>query len=215
MLICVIMSSDPGYDAICKAKNQAESGNPEGAVKTLEDYLITDPHNTKVRLQLANVIFYNLDDIGYGKMQLDAILDLEPDNTDAMKAFVTVMSKYKKYNDETEKMFEKLLDLSPSAELYSMYAFFLRKQIVDFEKSAEYYRKAIELSPGKYEYHQNYAVLLLNDLRDYPTAKTELEILMDLKPGDLNIRKNYDKLMKKKFDKNGNPKKPLFGFSHR
>lgn len=209
------MSSDPGYDAICKAKNQAESGNPEGAVNTLENYLKTDPHNVKVRLLLANVIFYNLDDVEYGKLQLDAILDLEPDNVDAMKAYVTVMQKYKKYNDETEAMFERLLEIAPSAELYSMYASFLRKQIVDFEKSAEYYKKAIELSPNKYEYHQNYAVLLLNDLRDYQTAKTELEILMDMKPGDINIRKNYDKLMNKKFDKNGNLKKPLFKISRR
>lgn len=209
------MSSDPGYDVICKAKNQAGSGNPEGAISTLENYLVTDPHNTKVRLQLANVIFYNTDNVDYGKLQLDAILDLEPDNIDAMKAFVTVMQKYKKYNDETEAMFERLIDISPSADLYGMYASFLRKQIVDFEKSATYYRKAIGMAPDRYEFHQNYAVLLLNDLRDYQTAKSELEILMDMKPGDMNIRKNYDKLMKKKFDKDGNLKKPLFKISHR
>ena len=68
------------------------------------------------------------------------------------------------------------------------------------------------MEPNRYEFHQNYSVLLLNDLRDYVKAKEELEILLELKPNDLMAKKNYDLLMKKKFDKNGNPiKKRGFG----
>ncbi|MGN0137390.1 MAG: hypothetical protein ACI381_02115, partial [Candidatus Methanomethylophilaceae archaeon] len=67
-----------------------------------------------------------------------------------------------------------------------------------------YYEKAIAMEPNRYEFHQNYSVLLLNDLRDYVKAKEELEILLELKPNDLMAKKNYDLLMKKKFDKNGN-----------
>jgi hypothetical protein len=44
------MTSDPEYEATSRAKRQYDSGNPAGAVKTLEDYLKTDPHNCKVRL---------------------------------------------------------------------------------------------------------------------------------------------------------------------
>lgn len=209
------MTSDPAYEAICKAKRQAESDNVDGALKTLEDYLATDPHNVKPRLQLANILFYHTKDIGYGKMQFDIIFDLEPDNVEAMKAFVTVAAWYKKYNDETDAVFQRLLSIEPSADLYNMYAVFLRKQIVDFEKSAEYYEKAIAVDPTRYEFHQNYAVLLLNDLRDYEKAKSELEILMDMKPGDIKIKQNYDKLMKSKFDKNGNVKKKRFSLSRR
>ena len=209
------MTSDPAYEAICKAKRQAESANVEGALKTLEDYLATDPHNVKPRLQLANIIFYHLKDVGYGKMQLDIILDLEPDNVEAMKAFVTVMSQYKKYNDETDAMFAKLLEKEPSSEMYNMYAVFLRKQICDFERSAQYYEKAIAMNPGCYDYHLNYAVLLLNDIRDYVKAKEELELLLEMRPGEIKIQQNYDRLMKSKFDKNGNVKKKRFSFSHR
>lgn len=209
------MTSDPAYEAICKAKRQAESNNVGGAVKTLEDYLETDPHNVKPRLQLANIIFYHVKDVGYGKMQLDIILDLEPDNVDAMKAFVTVMSQYKKYNDETDAMFARLLEIDPSADLYNTYATFLRKQILDFPRAAEYYEKAIAIDSSRYEYHQNYAILLLNDLRDYVKAKEELEILLDMKPGDIKIKQNYDKLLKSKFDKNGNVKKKRFSISRR
>ena len=182
--------SDAAYEAMSKAKRQAESGNPQGAVDTLETYLRTDPHNTKPRLLLA-----------------DIILDLEPDNLDALKAAVTVLSKHKKYNKETDEKFHRILELEPSAEMYNQYARFLRHQITDFQRSREYYEKAIAMDPQNYDYHLNYTVLLLNDVRDYVKAKEELEYLMSVKPGDLNLRKNYDKLMKEKFDKDGNLKK--------
>ncbi len=208
----VAMTADPEYEALSKAKRQNESGNPQGAVNTLEDYLKTDPHNCKVRLQLANYILYGLKDFDYGMMQLNVILDLEPGNIDALLAQVSVTSKYKKYNKETNEKFLKLIEANPSADVYNAYARFLRNQMLDFKKSAEFYEKAIALEPERYEFHQNYTALLLNDIRDYQKAKEELEILMELKPGDANIKKNYDRLMKDKFDKNGKPKKERLGF---
>ena len=184
--------TDAAYEAMSKAKRQAESGNPQGAVDTLEAYLATDPHNTKPRLLLADIIIHKLEDMKYGMMQLDIILDLEPDNTDALKALITVLSKDKKNNKETDERFRQ-----------------------DFTKSQEYYEKAIALDPSKYEYHLNYSVLLLNDIKDYPKAKEELEILLGMKPNDALVKKNYDKLMREKFDKDGNPKKTLSGMFRR
>lgn len=198
---------DPVFEATSRAKRQAESGNPKGAVETLEDYLLTDPHNTKVRMQLARTHIYDLKDIEMGLMQMDIILDLEPDNVDALKAMVTVLAKHKKNNKETSEIYERLLAVAPDADLYNAYAIFLRIQMTNFTKSAEYYEKAIALSPKKAEYHQNYAVLLLNDLKDYVKAKEELEILLSLDPNNLSAQKNYDLLVKKKFDAEGNLKK--------
>ena len=206
------MSSDPAYDACSKAKRQYDSGNIQGAVDTLEDYLKTDPHNCKVRLQLAQHIIYGLKNKDYGMMQLDVILDIDPDYTDALKAQISVLAEDKKNNKVTNEKFQRLLELDPSADMYNTYARFLRNQMVDFPKAAEYYEKAIELNPKKYEYHQNYAALLLNDLKDYQKAKEELEILMELKPGDPKVKQNYDRLMREKFDKDGNVKKSRFGF---
>ncbi len=203
--------ADAAYEAVSKAKRQVEGGNVQGAVDTLEAYLRTDPHNTKPRLVLAEIIINNLGDEKYGLMQLDAILDLEPDNLDALKAIVTVLARNKKYNRETDEKFTHLIELDPSAEVYNEYAKFLRHQMTNFPKAGEYYEKAIALDPGKYEYHQNYAVLLLNDLKDWEKAKTELEILLEMRPGDFMMKKNYDKLMSTKFDKNGNVKKGLAG----
>ncbi len=54
--------------------------------------MATDPYNTKSRLLLADIIIHKLEDIKYGIFQLDVILDLEPDNTDTLKAAVTVLS---------------------------------------------------------------------------------------------------------------------------
>jgi len=206
------MTPDPEYAACSRAKRQYESGNVQGAVDTLEEFLVKEPHNCKARLHLAQYIIYGLKDFDYGMMQLDAILDIDPNYSDALLAQVTVLSKYKKYNKETNEKFLRLLELMPTAEMYNMYARFLRNQMIDFPKAAEYYEKAIELAPKKYEYHQNYAILLLNDLKDYQKAKEELEILMELKPGDANIEKNYQRLMREKFDANGNLKKKRFGF---
>ncbi len=205
------MTSDPAYEAISKARRQVNGNNVNGAINTLEEYLATDPHNTKPRMELAKIAIYNLKDVKYGIMQLEIVLDLEPDNIDAMKAAVTVMGKDKKYNKRTNELFEKLLSMESSAELYNLYAKFLRRQSGDFKKAGEYYEKALALSPNDYDIHQNYAVLLLNDLRDYQKAKEELEYLMSVKPNDANLKKNYDRLMKQKFDKNGNLKKPIFG----
>jgi tetratricopeptide (TPR) repeat protein len=209
------MSSDPAYDACSKAKRQYDSGNPQGAVDTLENYLKTDPHNCKVRLQLAQHIIYGLKNKDYGMMQLDVILDIDPDYVDALKAQIAVLSEDKKNNKVTDEKFQRLLELDPSADMYNTYARFLRNQMVDFPKAAEYYEKAIALNPNKYEYHQNYSALLLNDLKDYEKAKKELEILMELKPGDAKIKQNYDRLLREKFDKDGNVKKSRFGFLKR
>lgn len=199
--------SDPAFEAITKARNQASSGNPTGAANTLERYLETDPHNTRPRLVLAEIAVHSLNDVEYGLMQLNVILDLEPDNVDAMKAMTTVLAKDKRNNKKTSELFERIVVLSPTAESYNAYARFLRNQMTDFRKAAEYYEKAIALDPNEYTYHQNYAVLLLNDIRDYAKAKEELETLMELKPADASVRKNYDRLLKEKFDKAGNPKK--------
>lgn len=209
------MSSDPAYDACSKAKRQYDSGNIQGAVDTLEEYLKSDPHNCKVRLQLAQHIIYGLKNKEYGMMQLDVILDLDPDYIDALKAQISILAEDKKNNKVTNEKFQKLLELDPSSDLYNTYARFLRNQMVDFPKAAEYYEKAIAMNPNKYEYHQNYSALLLNDIKDYEKAKMELEILMEMKPGDYKVKQNYDRLMREKFDKNGNVKKSRFGFLRR
>ncbi|MBE6523939.1 MAG: hypothetical protein E7Z65_03590 [Thermoplasmata archaeon] len=209
------MTSDPEYEATSKAKRQYESGNVQGAVITLEDYLKTDPHNCKVRLQLAQYIIYGLDNLEYGMMQLDVILDIDPEYEDALLAQVAVASKYKKYNKDTNAKFEKILETKETGDICNAYARFLRNQMLDFKKSQMYYEKAIVLEPNRYEFHQNYAALLLNDLKDYRKAKEELEILMKLKPGDKKVQDNYDRLIREKFDKNGNPKKSRLGFLKR
>ncbi len=79
----------------------------------------------------------------------------------------------------------------------NQYARFLRHQITDFKRAQEYYRRAIAMDPGNYNYHLNYFVLLLNNLRDYVTAKRELKILLFMRPNDPVIRRNYDKPMER------------------
>ena len=202
--------ADPEYEAISKAKRQAESNNAAGAISTLESYLESCPSSTKARIALARTLIYDAKEIDKGIGQLNVVLENDADNIDALKASVTVLIKDKKNNIEVSEKYERLLVLEPGAEIYNGYARFLRQQKLDFKRSAEFYEKAISAAPNKYEYHQNYAVLLLNDIRDYQKAKEELEIVLKLNPGNASAKKNYDLLMKKKFDADGNLKKGKF-----
>ncbi|MBQ5447871.1 MAG: hypothetical protein IIT52_03235 [Candidatus Methanomethylophilus sp.] len=209
--------SDPVFETVSKAKRQEESGNPKAAAETLEKFLSENPLSIPPRMELARLYIYKLDDREFGITQLDVILDMDPDNIDALKAATTVMMSDKKYRFRVDEDYTRLVGLVAArkdpkefAQVCAAYAVFLRRQMVDFPKSGEYYEKAIAAVPDAYEYHQDYAVLLLNDLKDYPKAKTELEEVLRLKPNSISARKNYDLLMKTKYDKDGNLKKPTF-----
>lgn len=209
--------SDPVFETVSKAKRQEESGNPKAAAETLEKFLSENPLSIPPRMELARLYIYRLGDREFGITQLDVILDMDPDNIDALKAATTVMMSDKKYRFRVDKDYTRLVGLVAArndpkefAQVCAAYAVFLRRQMVDFPKSGEYYEKAIAAVPDAYEYHQDYAVLLLNDLKDYPKAKTELEEVLRLKPNSISARKNYDLLMKTKYDKDGNLKKPSF-----
>ena len=209
--------SDPVFEIVSKAKRQEESGNPKVAAETLEKFLSENPMSIPPRMELARLYIYRLGDREFGITQLDVILDMDPDNIDALKAATTVMMSDKKYRFRVDEDYTRLVGLVAArkdpkefAQVCAAYAVFLRRQMVDFPKSGEYYEKAIAAVPDAYEYHQDYAVLLLNDLKDYPKAKTELEEVLRLKPNSISARKNYDLLMKTKYDKDGNLKKPTF-----
>ena len=209
--------SDPVFETVSKAKRQEESGNPKAAAETLEKFLSENPLSIPPRMELARLYIYRLGDREFGITQLDVILDMDPDNIDALKAATTVMMSDKKYRFRVDEDYTRLVGLVAArkdpkefAQVCAAYAVFLRRQMVDFPKSGEYYEKAIAAVPDAYEYHQDYAVLLLNDLKDYPKAKTELEEVLRLKPNSISARKNYDLLVKTKYDKDGNLKKPTF-----
>ena len=209
--------SDPVFETVSKAKRQEESGNPKAAAETLEKFLSENPLSIPPRMELARLYIYRLGDREFGITQLDVILDMDPDNIDALKAATTVMMSDKKYRFRVDEDYTRLVGLVAArndpkefARVCAASAVFLRRQMVDFPKSGEYYEKAIAAVPDAYEYHQDYAVLLLNDLKDYPKAKTELEEVLRLKPNSISARKNYDLLMKTKYDKDGNLKKPTF-----
>lgn len=204
--------TDSCFEAMTKAKNQYESGNFRGAVDTLESYLKTDPHNTEPRLYLAKLCAQN-DNVDYAVLQLDIILDLQPENVEARKALVTLVKVKKRNNDETLKHFEYLEEHCPDdADIMNSFAIFCKMQLTDFERAASLYEKAIALKPDDASYRINYAILLVKDLKDYVKGKEQLEIGIKLDPNNYQAQTAYAKLMKKKFDSDGNLKKGLFSF---
>lgn len=205
------MTADPAFDAVTRARNKADGGNPRGAAEILEQYLMTDPHNTAVRIELARITAYHLGDKRGAEFQLDIVLDMEPDNTDALKASVTVRQADRAQQKLVDAQFNRLIGISEgrddrreAASVYSAYAVFLRKTAKDYAKAAEMYEKAISADPDRYEFHQDYAVLLLNEFRDYVKARHELEEVLRLKPRHLDAKRNLDRLIATKFDADGN-----------
>ena len=201
--------ADAEYEAISKAKRQRDSGNPTGALDTLEKYLLNDPYNAKVRMLVSQIAFScGLDQ--YGLIQLDAIIDFDPDNIEARKALVTILKKNKRNNKETKELYDYLIEHCPDdGAVFNSYAIFCKMQLTDFKRSAELYEKAIELEPGNAEYHLNYSILLVNDLKDYVKGREELERTVELDPYNLRAKDALDRLIKKKF-KGDRPKKGLF-----
>ena len=201
--------ADPEYEAIIKAKRQRDSGNPKGALDTLENYLLGDPYNAKVRMLVSQIAF----SIGmeqYGLIQLDAIIDFDPENIEARKALVTILKKNKRNNKETKELYDYLVEHCPGdADLLNSYAIFSKMQLTDFHKSAELYEKAISIDPNVSEYHLNYSILLVNDLKDYVKGRTELERAIELDPYNTRAKDALARLIKKKF-RDEAPKRRLF-----
>ena len=204
--------ADAEYEAISKAKRQRNSGNPKGALDTLEAYLLNDPYNAKVRMLVSQIAF-SIGMDSYGLIQLDAIIDFDPENIDARKALVTVLKKNKRNNKETTELYDYLIEHCPDdAEVFNSYAIFSKMQLTDFRKSAELYERAIELDPNVSEYHHNYSILLVNDLKDFVKGRAELERAIELDPYNQRAKDALTRLVKKKF-RNDQPKKGLFSRS--
>ena len=201
--------ADAEYEAISKAKRQRDSGNPKGALDTLEAYLLNDPYNAKVRMLVSQIAFScGMDN--YGLIQLDAIIDFDPDNIEARKALVTVLKKNKRNNKETKELYEYLIEHCPDdGDVFNSYAVFTKMQLIDFKRSAELYKRAIEIDPDVAEYHLNYSILLVNDLKDYSKGRAELEKAIELDPYNVRAKDALERLIRKKF-KGDAPKKAFF-----
>lgn len=204
--------ADEAFKARQKASNQRESGNIAGAIRTLEDYLITDPHNNRVRMELANIYIYDTKQVDFGLAQLDAILDIDPDYDDARKALVTVLKRNKRYNKETDGHFAILLEKYPQdADLIHSYGIFCRQQLLDFTKAKEMFARAVALKPKDEMYRLSYASLLANDLREYEEARNQLKIALDINPGNLKTQQAYERLQKRKYRKDKGRRGGLVG----
>ena len=200
--------AEPGYEARKKAENQRASGNIQGAIDTLEAYLFTDPHNCRIRMDLAKLYIVEKNDKDFGLVQLDAILDIDPDYDDARKALVSVLKNKKKYNEETKKHFEILLPKYPTdLALLHTYGTFCREQLLEFEKAREYFEICVKRDPDNVMFRLSLASVLINDLRMYDTGREHLMVANRLEPGNKKTQAALRRLQKKKFQGDKGPRK--------
>ena len=204
--------ADPAFEARRRAENQRSSGNVDGAIRTLEDYLITDPHNNRVRMDLARIYIYDKKNVDFGLTQLDAILNIDPDYDDARKALVTILKRNKRYNDETDMHFKILLEKYPDdPDLLHSYGIFCREQLLDFTKARECFSRCVQLKPKEEQYRISYASLLTNDLREYEEARNQLRKIIEINPGNYKAQKALERLMKRKYAKDKGRRGGLIG----
>ena len=192
--------ADPAFEARRRAENQRSGGNVDGAIRTLEDYLITDPHNNRVRMDLAKIYIYDKKNVDFGLTQLDAILDIDPDYDDARKALVTILKRNKRYNDETDMHFKILLEKYPKdADLIHSYGIFCREQLLNFTMAKEMFAKCVAMKPNDESYRLSYASLLVNDLREYNEARNQLAKALEINPSNVKTQKALERLQKRKY----------------
>ena len=204
--------ADAAFEARRKAENQRSSSNIKGAIKTLEDYLATDPHNNKVRMDLAKIYIYDDNNIDFGLTQLDAILDIDPDYDDARKALVTILKRNKRYNKETAEHFSILLARNPNdTDLIHSYGIFCREQLLDFTQAREMFQKCVAMKPNNVQYRLSYASLLANDFREYSEARNQLGYVLELEPSNSKARSSLDRLGKRKYQKDKGRRGGLIG----
>lgn len=200
--------AEPGYEARRKAENQRASGNIDGAIETLEAYLYTDPHNCRARMDLARLYIIEKDNKDFGLVQLDAILDIDPDYDDARKALVSVLKNNKKYNKETAEHFDILLPKYPDdLALLHTYGTFCREQLLDFEKARECFETCVKREPNNVMFRLSLASVLVNDLRMYDTGREHLLVADKLQPNNKKTKDALRRLQKKKFQGDKGPKK--------
>lgn len=204
--------TDEAFEARRKAENQRSGGNIKGSIKTLEDYLATDPHNNKVRMDLAKIYIYDNNTVDFGLLQLDAILDIDPDYDDARKALVTVLKRNKRYNKETSEHFDILIEKHPNdPDLIHSYGIFCREQLLNFTRAREMFSRCVEMRPSDEKYRLSFASLLANDLREYEEARNQLRKAMEINPGNKKTTDALERLMKRKYQKDRGPRKGLVG----
>lgn len=204
--------ADEAFKARQRAENQRSSGNIAGAITTLEDYLINDPHNNRVRMDLARIYIYDAKKVDFGLAQLDAILDIDPDYDDARKALVTILKRNKRYNDETEMHFKILLEKYPDdPDLLHSYGIFCREQLLDFTQARQVFERCISLRPNDESYRLSYASLLANDFREYSTAREQLTKALDINPSNMKTQKALQRLQKRKYRRDKGRRGGLIG----
>ena len=204
--------ADEGFKARQKAENQRSSGNIDGALRTLEDYLITDPHNNRVRMDLARIYIYDAKKVDFGLLQLDAILDIDPDYDDARKALVTILKKNKRYNDETEMHFKILLEKYPDdPDLLHSWGIFCREQLLDFTQAKQVFARCVELRPRDESYRLSYASCLANDFREYSGTRVQLQAALDINPSNMKTQAALKRLEKRKYRKDKGRRGGLIG----
>lgn len=182
-------SSDANHK---KAIILSQLNKPDQAIKFVEKAIKLNPSERDYTMTKA-LILEQLGNISSGLEIIDSILASDPGNEEAMLKKAMIMQSASQFS-EALKILSYLENIGFSPEEVFQEIANCYQMLSDFDSSAKYYIKAIELSPYDYLIWFNYGVMFGNKGAHYHAIEcyqTVLAIKKDFYPALFNLANAY------------------------
>ena len=202
--------NEDNYDlsaAILSAYELIEAGNEAAALSFLQNEIEEQPEIAELRYHYA-LMLVQKDDVEAAKEELDEVLELAPEHTDALFLRADLATVQEDYN-LAYKLYKNVLNEDPEySDIYYRIGSLLAKHFDDkAEKAAKYLKKAIRQNPGNIDALYQYGVLLNEELDKENKAAKYLKRVIELNPGHpfahydlaLIFHKDGDEIMSKQY----------------
>ncbi len=170
----------------------SQLNSPHDAMLSVDQSIRLDPVNKETLLTKA-LIYEQLGDIRAGFSIIDSILKDDPGNEDALfRKAMLLQSLYKSDQALDILLYLENVDYNPE-EVFQELAHCYH-MLYDYEKSAIYYEKALDINPYDYLIWYNYGVMFGHKgaiYRSIDCYKTVLAIQEDFQPALFNLGNAY------------------------
>jgi NADP-dependent 3-hydroxy acid dehydrogenase YdfG/Tfp pilus assembly protein PilF len=201
---------EDNYDlsaAILSAYELIEAGNEAAALSFLQNEIEEQPEIAELRYHYA-LMLVQKDDVEAAKEELDEVLKLAPEHTDALFLRADLATVQEDYS-LAYKLYKNVLTEDPEySDIYYRIGNLLAKHFDDkAEKAAKYLKKAIRQNPGNIDALYQYGVLLNEELDKENKAAKYLKRVIELNPQHpfahydlaLIFHKDGDEIMSKQY----------------
>ncbi len=165
------------------AHDAAASGDVDGALNSLANYLSLYPGNFSLHYSYALLLAKYANNLPESMHQLDIALEIEPDNEEALM-LMGQLAELKQDFLLAKSSYEKLLDVNDeNAEAFYRLGMIVASQFPDqLEQAAKYFKKAAKYDPANVDALYRYAGMLAGPLEKPKKAIKYLEKTLQVNP---------------------------------